>query len=92
MHASFTTLRPTNQVASQRLQGPPFLPPSLPPLPGGDDPWVVFGGGVQVVVVRGQTRGLELPGLLGVEHAQGGAHLQAHAVHLSIHKGDRMNT
>ena len=55
---------------------------------GGNDVGVVFRTGVEIVVVRREAGLLELLGLLGVEHAQGAADLEAHAVDAADHVDD----
>mmetsp|Transcript_39627 Transcript_39627/g.95327 ORF Transcript_39627/g.95327 Transcript_39627/m.95327 type:complete len:387 (+) Transcript_39627:241-1401(+) len=52
---------------------------------GGDDVGIVLRARVEVVVVGRQARLLQLPCLLGVQHAQCGADLEAHAVHAPHH-------
>ncbi len=47
---------------------------------GGDDFAVVFLAGVEVVIVGVEAGGGKAVGLVGREHAEGGADLEAHAV------------
>jgi hypothetical protein len=51
---------------------------------------VKFAGRVEVVVVGRQAGFLELPSLLGVQHAEGGADLHAHAPDLLDHFEDAL--
>mmetsp|Transcript_28529 Transcript_28529/g.83972 ORF Transcript_28529/g.83972 Transcript_28529/m.83972 type:complete len:394 (-) Transcript_28529:656-1837(-) len=48
--------------------------------PRGDDVGIMLGTRIEIVIVGRQSGILELLGLLRVEHAEGAAHLQTHAV------------